>query len=185
MPERDDLDLLIESALADYAEPRAGLEQRMLARISGKVENSSPRRWLFVASAPAAAVLILLGYLMVRTPHSQPGQMADHPAIPSVAPVIPPATSRPTGKSATIRRVRHKESAADRASNNQVLRPKLDVFPTPQPLNAEEQAMSKFVAQSSDADRKALVEAQQRIDEPLKISAIRIAPIQSPEGNQN
>ena len=33
MPERDELERLIDSELASYAEPRAGLEQRVLARL--------------------------------------------------------------------------------------------------------------------------------------------------------
>ncbi len=36
MPERDDLDRLLDSALATYAEPRRGLEKRILARVCSR-----------------------------------------------------------------------------------------------------------------------------------------------------
>jgi len=184
MPERDDLDHLIDSALTSYAEPRPGLEQRTLARISAEAPGSSRRRWIFAAiAAPAVAALIFLIYLLPKTPHSQPGQMAHTPATPSVAPVVATPALRITGKAETKHRIRQREQITDRAVNSADSRPKLDVFPTPQPLSAGEQSLIRFGAQAREADRKALVEAQQRLDEPLKISAIRIPPLQSPEEN--
>lgn len=187
MPERDDdLDLLIDSALRDYAQPRAGLEQRMFARVSGHVTRSSWRRWVFAAiAAPAVATLILLSYLVPKTPHSQPGQMAYTPATPAMAPVITVPAPRAVARSRSSRHIQHIDKIANRASNSAFSRPKLDVFPTPQPPTHEERALARFVTQAPEADRKALVEAQQRIDQPLNITAIRISPLQLPEVNQN
>jgi hypothetical protein len=188
MHEPDDLDRLIDAVLASYAEPRAGLEQRVLARISGEGVRSSRRKWVFAAlAAPAAAALILLGYLVAKTPYSQPGQMAHTPAMPSAAPVVT-APARPAARKAAapghIRHIHRVDQIADRASNDVISRPKLDVFPTPQPLNAGEQALIRFVSQAPEADRQAIVEDQKRIDEPLRISAIRIPPLQLSEENQ-
>lgn len=190
MPERDELDRLIDSALADYAEPRAGLEKRMLARVSGQVTRSSRRRWVLAAIAvPAIAVLLLLSYLVPRTQRQQPRQMANTPEVSSVTSNVTPNVSVPTPHAvrspAYPRRTRPGVHVADRGANNLIPLPKLDVFPAPQPLSTGEQAMVSFVAQASEDDRKALIEDQKRVDEPLNISAIRIPPLQLPEGNQH
>jgi hypothetical protein len=188
MPEPDDLDQLIDAALASYGEARVGLEQRVLTRISSQAVRSSRRKWVFaVLAAPAVAALIFLGYLVSRTPHSQPGQMAYAPPMPSAAPVVTAPALLVAPKAAApghIRQIHQVDQITDRASNNAISRPKLDVFPTPQLLDAGEQALIRFVAQAPEADRKALVEGQKRIDEPLNITAIRIPPLQFPEQNQ-
>lgn len=185
MSERDELDLLIDSALADYAEPRPGLERRMLARISTKPMPFFRYRWVLAIAAPVVVCVLLFAYLVLRTPHSQPGNLAYTPAEPPPARVEAMPVHNPAPKSLTtthIRRVSHK---ADRVLQNTVPRPKLDVFPTPQPLSTGEQALIRFVAQATEADRKALVEAQQRVDQPLDISAIRIPPLQLPEDDNH
>src|SRR5579863_4811603 len=186
MPEQDEIDLLIDSALRDYAEPLSGLEQRMVARISPH-ELSSRRRWLFVAiAAPAvAALILLLAYLVPWTLHPNPDQMAHAPSVPAVAPVITTTPKSAARDVVPSHHLRHQDRSGNRALSNLTSRPKLDVFPTPQPLNSEEEALTRFATEASEADRRALVEAKQRVDEPLNISAIRIPPLQSPEDNQN
>jgi hypothetical protein len=59
--------------------------------------------------------------------------------------------------------------------------PKLDIFPTPQPLTPAERALIQFAERTPVAERKALIEAQQQPDRPLNIAAIRIQPIEMPE----
>lgn len=184
MAERDELDQLIDSALASYAEPRPGLEQRMLARISAEAVRSSRRHWILAAiAAPALAALILASNALLRSPHSQRGQTANTPAIAPVASAVTVPTPHVRPKVVSKHRIEHQASAVDRATNNAMSRPKQDIFPAPQPLSAGEQALIQFAAQASEADRKTLIEAQQRVEEPLKISAIRIPPLQSPEEN--
>lgn len=186
MSERDDLDRLIDSALGDYAEPRAGLEQRMLARVAGVAAPPSRRWWIVAALAvPAAVVLLLVSYLAPWNLHEQTGQMAYTPAAPKVVAPVVTAPEQPTRRAVPSRHIRVREVSGDRAATNPNPRPKLDVFPTPQPLSGEEQALVRFVAQTPEADRKALVAARQQVDEPLNISAIRIPPLQLTEENQH
>jgi hypothetical protein len=187
MPEPDKVDQLIDSALANYAEPRAGLEQRMLAQISGHRALRSTRRWLLVAIAtPALAAVILLIYLVPKTPHPQrPSQLASTSAAPSEGRVPTAPAPHVVQSSGSPRRIRHRDHDVDEHTNNAVLRPKENIFPTPRPMTSEEQALSRFASEASEKDRKGLVEAQQRVDEPLNISAIRIAPLQALEDKQN
>jgi hypothetical protein len=62
--------------------------------------------------------------------------------------------------------------------------PKLDVFPAPQPLTPQEQALVVFVAQAPETGRKAFAEAQQKIGTPISIAAIHIPPLESPDKGQ-
>lgn len=185
MPEQEELDLLIQSALEDYAEPRAGLELRMHARVFGQVVRPSRRRWVWAISASAIAALMVLSYPVLKTRNLKPGQMAFMAATPSVAPLL--TAPLPHGhQTATVRRhIEHREAISKRASDRAISRPKLDIFPTPQPLDAGEMALTRFAEEASDTDRKAFVEAHQQVDEPVNITAIRIPPLQVPEQNQN
>lgn len=191
MPERDDadpmFDRLIDSALADYAEPRPGLEQRLLARISGNAERASHRRRLLVAlAAPVALSLLILAYVFQRASNPQHTQVAVAPAA-SAAPQ--PGVSTPA-KHPTRDPVSHvyKHSAKrlpDRARLNVPERPKLDTFPTLKPLSESERAITTFAAEASEAERKALVTPNQELTEPIRITAIHIPPLPSSEGNTN
>jgi hypothetical protein len=186
MPERDELDRLIDSALADYGDPRTGLEQRMLARVSAEAMRPRLRGWMMAAIAvPGIAVLLVLVYLVPWNLHQQQSQVASSPAKSAVATVVSTPAVTATGKTvaSSPRRIQPGVHTVNRVENKAVSRPKLDVFPTPQPLTGEEQALIHFVAQVPEEDRKAIIEAQQRIDEPVNISAIRIPPIQSEQNH--
>ena len=63
--------------------------------------------------------------------------------------------------------------------------PKLDVFPTPQPLTPAEQALVAYVAHAPEAERQSLVEAQKQLDAPLTIAALEIKPLEPPEPGGN
>ena len=63
--------------------------------------------------------------------------------------------------------------------------PKLDVFPTPQPLTAEERALVAFAANAPKPELKAVVDAQPQADAPLSIAAIEIQPLDSPDQGGN
>ena len=186
MPERDELDTLIDSALSAYAEPRPGLERRMLARISGEVGRSSRRRrFLLALAAPVVACLLLFSYLFVKAPHSQPGHMAYTPAQPSAAHVARTPVHEPAPKLLSTTSGRRANHHKERVPQNTIPRPKLDIFPTPHPLNPGEQALTSFAAQAPEADRKAFIEAQQQADAPLHIAAIHIKPLELPDEGKN
>jgi hypothetical protein len=63
--------------------------------------------------------------------------------------------------------------------------PKLDVFPTPQPLTPEEQALVAFAVRAPESERKSFIEAQRQAEAPLRIAAIEIPPIDSPDKDTN
>ena len=184
MPERDDLDRLIDSELARYAEPRPGLEQRILTSVSDKV-NRSRLRWLLIAiPAPIGALVLLFAIAVFNAPRPQPTYHSNTPTIKPLPEISAPlARTAPKPLSGTHARSRNQTTDPVRRSVN--ARPKLDLFPTLQPLSKEEQAITRFGSEAREADRRALVEDRQHIDEPVTITAINVSPLPSLNSDQN
>jgi hypothetical protein len=182
MRENDDLDLLLDSALKTYAESEASprLEQRILARIAAEPSSAQRSRWLHWAVAlPLAACLLLI--VLFVSQHREPSQIAHESSAPS----SPVSVLRAEPNPAQVHRGRTRPplrtaSPVLVAGRNAPL-PKLDVFPTPQPLTAEERALVVIATQTPVPLRKALVEAQSQPDAPLHIAEINIPPIKPPD----
>ena len=184
MPKRDELDRLIDSELARYAEPRAGLEQRMMACVSGEAVRSwRRRRFMLAMTAPVVASLVCCIYLLLRTPQSQPGQIGpttgEMPLVHTTAALE--LLPLPKSLSGTHTRPHPAQNRVARTTPH----PKLDPFPALQPLNDAEEALSRFGREAPEADRKSLVAAQQQLSEPIRISAIHIPPLPIPEEGKN
>jgi hypothetical protein len=148
--EADVLDRELDAALARYAavEPRAGLEARVLAHLQAERERLSARSgwgWKSV-TALAAAVLILAAVLVwtsgrrtqavhhesAATPHAQvAGNGANRPE----GPPTPTVTSK-----ASSRGAHHSHRLATTV-------PKLEQFPSPQPLSEQEKMLATYVAE--------------------------------------
>ena len=73
MPDRDDLDILLDSAISTYAEPSSGLAQRVqnalgeqrLVPLSMPKQTAVPiRHWMPMTIALAAAACVLLMFLV-------------------------------------------------------------------------------------------------------------------------
>jgi hypothetical protein len=200
MPDKDDLDLLLDSALSTYADPGpdaglgANFEQRVLARIAAAQTSperkQAPRRtWLpWAIALPLAAGLVLLLLLAPKINHSPSAntQLA-HESAP------PPSLPRAGSPAETPSKAAHVAKYPPATPRHQTLaqvansapRPKLDVFPTPQPLTPQEQAFAAFAIQGPEPERKALAMTQQQIDAPLSIAAIHIPPVQLPDMGTN
>ena len=200
MPDKDDLDLLLDSALSTYADPGpdSGLEQRVLSRISadhpmqvrvGAQSALAPRRrWLPWAIALPVAACLILFLVLAHQPANSPSRNAQEAHVSGLAPVsASPAKSPPPAahNAAQNRRSAFRTSSPSAVLSANRLLPKREVFPSPQPLTPQEQAFAIFAFQGPEPDRKALAEAQQQIDAPLSIAAIHIPPIQSPDQGAN
>jgi hypothetical protein len=222
MREKDDLDLLLDSALSTYADPRAGLEDRVLSALDaahiaagsrglqapeykqlGKMAfrpgplsfqyirakykvHISRRRLAWAVAPPLAACLLLLWLSTPKTIHApststqQAHQTNPSPPIPLAA---APQFSMHTSRRHTPRAIESALTPLNAQVADALPRPKLDVFPTPQPMSAEERALGLVAAQTPLPLRKALVEAQQD-DLPIHIAATHIPPLESPDLGQ-
>jgi hypothetical protein len=175
--ENDKLDRQLEAALARYAavEPRAGLEDRILANLRAEKECMAERsgwRWQTIAALAAVIVVILL--------------MAWRSGKPArnIAKQRPPATTQVNGNDGThlannsgsgsnqpheAGPGRHpKPRALTRPATIVVAAPKLDQFPSPQPLSEQEAILTRYVA--NYPEHAALI-AQARSDELRRDSA--------------
>ena len=193
MPEQDELDLLVQSALASYADPGAesGLEGRILARIAAEGAPVARRRWLpWAIALPVAAGLLLLLLLSGhRQKVPQFGQQFQVPSAPQsevadagkgTPTVHYPTRKKNSGEGLSPQRIRESAHAA-----KDVPSPKREVFPTPQPLSPEELALAEFGASATETERQTFIEAQKQNDAPLTIAAIEIKPLDPPDHGGN
>ena len=165
----DDLDKLLDAALADYAAPDlpAGLEQRVLNRVraSQTKRKFAIPRWAFAVPALAAVVLAVAVVWIYQHPT---------PELPVIAwsrpEVVPPRNwaSKPQPR-ATLKQSRKPQPGA---------LPKQPVFPAPMPLSDEERALFTLVRQSPEQVQETLSEVAQRGVEPIKVSEINIRPLE-------
>jgi len=189
MPEHDELDRLLDSALATYADPGpgSGLEERVLAALAQhSLPVSRPRRrripWLIAIPVAACVVGVWLAIpKSVHPPVSGPQIAERHQPANAIPFASHPA--QPQRKSA------HRSRSFDRPAPALIARavpaPKLDVFPAPRPLTAEEQVLVSAVTGGSKAEREALLESQKPLDSPLDIAALNIPPLAAPGEGKN
>lgn len=146
----DELDRMLDAALAKFAavEPRAGLEGRVLARLRSEPLPPSRRVWLQWGLAGAVAAIALVAVLAWRSSRAPHPVIANH--LPTTiqgqsiqgAKPAPHATDEVTSaKAASMRKLAARRAPASRV----VAHPKLEQFPSPQPLSAEEIALAKYV----------------------------------------
>jgi hypothetical protein len=193
MPERDELDRLIDSALARYGEPRSGLEQRMLARVDDEVARRHGffRKWQAWALVGAAAAAILLLVFVQRPAHREasissatltsPNREQAEGRSPSTVPEVHNQVRHLANTSKTTHPGARKSKPTE---STPAAKPRLDVFPAPQPLSAEERALVEIATEPSDVGRENLIASQRALDAPLQISAIEIPPITSPDAGK-
>jgi hypothetical protein len=170
-PEKDkqmQIDDMLDSLLANYssAEPRPGLETRILANLQGAAGNESPAGWWnfkwiwagMVTAAIIVAAVLISGRHRVAPPtnvvvkSSQPAPQPENQRHVLIAP------------KETAKVPRHKPSTAPIAQQSAALalsqRPA--VFPTPTPLSEQEKLLLSYVAGTPREE----VVAQSHPDEP-------------------
>jgi hypothetical protein len=159
----DALDGELDAALAKYAtvEPRAGLEQRVLTNLQAereKIASRSWRRWP-VTVALAATVTIAVGVSLTwRSPKTSPAVSVNRPPI-SVrsggqdGPLLAGDARNPQPLTSSARR---KKTNRDRRRQPTVAAgPKLEQFPSPQPMSEQEKILASYVAH--DPEHAALI----------------------------
>jgi hypothetical protein len=137
----DGLDDELDAALLKYAEaePRVGLEQRVLANLRAQPRASASAWWRWPAVVAAAAV-ILVGVisLVFRSPHRLSVAVVHAPG--KIAPQVIPGAIADIAKPVPV----SKHTA--RATPVKASVPHLDQFPSPQPLSEQEQMLASYVA---------------------------------------
>lgn len=177
---RDDerMDELIDAALRSYAEPGEIPGARVvLARVRERAAERARRLgwWMgLVGAAACVVVLVVVGLVMTRGPRK--AEIAWVPRAPGVAERAAnphPARAEGTrGKDGApgVRMARARTVVERRL-------PKLEVFPTPRPLSAEEQALVAFATQGPPEVKKAVIEDQKHWDDPIIVAGFEQQPL--------
>jgi len=159
MPGSDELDRVIDGALAGYsvAEPLAGLEERVLNRVR-VAARSKQLTWAFAFLAVTAVVVAVIA---VRTPRQPASKGNDITRVITPAPVPAVEKARAVPK-----------------QHRQRLLPKQEQFPSPTPMTSEERALLAFVSQHPAEAQQVFAELQ-KSNEPVEIQPIQIPPLQT------
>jgi hypothetical protein len=152
------LDRELDMALAKYAavEPRAGLEERILAGLKAEREQGAARAWWSwpkAAALVAAAVVIVAALLMWRSWNPARDTVAQHPSN-QVHPNQVQQGPWPQTGSSTGENVRREAAAPVRRKRNHsshipvvvATEPRLEQFPSPRPLSDQEKILASYVA---------------------------------------
>jgi hypothetical protein len=171
--EMDELERVLQEGISRYAdaEPLAGLEERIMARV--RITESSRRSiaewWAVLAVGVAALVVGGFVYLGMEHTQSRPLTVAltKKAAIPELAPRRTAAIGvfKPRGHS-------HARAAL----------PKQPQFPTPSPLTSEERLLVAMVKQDPEQTARAFDSLRKRASEPLEIAPLVISPLETGEG---
>ena len=176
---RDDrfLDELLDSSLARYAqaEPRPGLEGRLLARLRSEPEPAfAAWRWLPMAAAAVLAFAAVLYFVSGR--ESRAPEVAVQPK-PAVAPTVTaPQAPQKTSAPAVARRTGQQPAAPHALVGAASAR--RQQFPSPAALSEQEAALVRFVSQTPREELQVL--ARQNRAEPiqdLRVDALDIPPV--------
>lgn len=174
-------DKWLDAALKQYcqADPRIGLEGRVLANLRAESERLAERRnWRHALAAVTAIIVVGTMIFLIRgrdvarqvvAKHEAPGVTntssgpnSDHTSPNHAAEKVTPSVARLPRKSAqTSRPARAVETVAE---------PRLEQFPSPQPLSEQEEMLASYVAQfPHEAVEVARAQTEIRKQEELEI----------------
>jgi len=180
------IDERIDAALWSYAEPGELPETgvavaRVLARVESESQMRRVRWWGFALAASCLLVTLVVGSWILRG--LRVPEIAWAPSAPGVVSALGSDEER-VGAShpARAKSGRAQDGAPGvRVASEQwgARLPKMDVFPTPRPLTAEERGLVAFASEASPELKKQVVEAERHMGDPITIAELKIAPLAS------
>jgi len=161
------MDEMLDSLLANYssAEPRPGLESRILAGLNESAQKEGSHGWWnfkwFWVGAVAAAIIIAAVLINGRRHVAPPSNAVVKNSQPVLRPEI--QLHAPTQREETTRIYRRKTSAHMPEQNTALaLNQRPAIFPTPTPLSEQERLLLRYMAGTQREE----VIAQSHPDEP-------------------
>jgi hypothetical protein len=166
------LDEMLDAMLSAYssADPRPGLETRILAGVKEQAANSTSRwrfRWTWAVAALATAALVMMAIYVSRIQtHSVEPQVATRPqhqqmSMPDLAEKTLPLP-KATASHPSTRRQRTQTAGLTRPAVAQMVAVRQDVFPSRSPLSEQEKLLLRYLTRTP---REELI-AQSRPDPP-------------------
>jgi hypothetical protein len=170
----EELERILERGIAGYsdAEPLAGMEERIVARIHA-ADRRRPGIWGWRAAlilGLAVMAIAASGWLLaVRGSRQTITAALDHKAPPpylAPAPILHDIRQPPSHRRGPVRVSRTKKPP-----------PKGPIFPTPSPATREERLLLVLVEKNPEEAAKAFASLRQQEEGPIAIAPITIAPI--------
>jgi hypothetical protein len=179
------LDAVLDRALAACgdAEPRVGLENRILASLRDEDHRvaSARRRFLVVGSAVAAVVLATTLWIVVSGTSPPNRRTTTARVSPAVAVTTP--QDRKSERSIRTNQIRrHGRSRHPKSPTEGDGLPKLREFPSRRPLSGQEKLLLAYISAAPDSEIKAAAAEQASNASDLQINELEIAPL---AGDQN
>lgn len=181
------VDNLLDASLARRrsGEPRAGLEQRVLARLRAEHEPRPWFRWSWRLAAGLAAFAIVVAtahwarrtVLAPGTPTRSSGSPAmETSKAAALTSTLQPDTTKPAA-SHTARRIMSR-SMRHVASQRVMIEPRRSVFPSPVPLSEQERLLVTYAKLSPPPNSLTFHPGDQEIEE-IQIEPLEIAPLKT------
>lgn len=165
------------------AEPRAGLEGRILERVHTAAECTSRKALWIAGAATAAALVMAVAVYVARQPQSpvvRTSQAVN--TVPSPSPERSmAANSEPVPKSGNAETPVQPTRIAKREAGLQqrvAAHRWPSQFPTPAPLSPEEKALVRYVQETPPKVLAASLFEKQFLDQPVEIKPLKIAPLE-------
>jgi hypothetical protein len=164
--ERPQEDRWLDEALAQYsaAEPRLGLENRILANLEAHATQRQ-RRWFFsFAGAVAAALFVVLIMTMRNVIETNPRQMATPKRPPSETVPTVAESARATSRKSGVRAVdRHSLTGRKEVAGTETVLEsgvKQEHFPADRPLSEQDRLLLMYLSQTSHQEMEHVVAVQ-------------------------
>jgi hypothetical protein len=147
-----ELDSVLDAALGKYAavEPRAGLEERVLANLRAERTRVADRGWWRWGWAGALTTIVAVAVALAwKSGKQSPPLVAKSTSVTMQSPVTLGTHVASVDGDALRRQghwLRNTTTHPLRALSAAVTIPRLDVFPSPQPLSEQEKIMASYVA---------------------------------------
>jgi hypothetical protein len=145
---RTPLDDQLDAALAKYAavEPRAGLEERILANLKAQEPSDHRIAWWRWAVTMATALLIMT-VLIWRAERHRSEEMVHLANSQQTQRQVATNTAAESGSHAIVRKTPMRHRKHTRTAALAEAEPKLDQFPSPRPLTEQEKLLAEYVSQ--------------------------------------
>ncbi len=187
MKHNDEFDRILDDALSEYreAEPLAGVEERVLARVRLASERRRKLWWRWGAVAATAALAAIAWLGLQRNPQQNavsPPVTAEKKTPPATPTKVAPTqqANSATAETPHLAGRRHLPAHKIAVPQNAQLAgrtptPEREQFPTPKPLSSDERALLEL-AQNNPEALQWLTNAKQD-DKPIDIAPIKIKPL--------
>ncbi len=187
MNNEHDFDRLIDSALHEYreAEPRGGLEKRILAHVAAASEKRARFAWWRWAFVPVVALLFVLAFVSLREKPKEIGptpNMAKRPELrnPLSLNLRKPALEPSREVRRIVPRNRMRTVARSRGINGKEPTPNDFIRPVPpRPMTQQERtllALARFSVQALTPP------SETKPVEPLQVRRIEVTPLSDWQG---